>query len=56
MKNNSKKNVSKNSSRASKNEIRSSGLHTHGYKPSGPNTSEGCKPPNVGTGVNKKSK
>lgn len=32
------------------------GLHTNGYKPSGPNTSEGCKPPNVGTGVNKKSK
>lgn len=32
------------------------GLHTNGYRPNGPNTSEGCKPPNVGTGVNKKSK
>ena len=32
------------------------GLHTNGYRPNGPNTSEGCNPPNVGTGVNKKCK
>lgn len=56
MNNNSKKNIAKNASRAIKNDKAGSGLHTRGYKPSGPNTSEGCTPPNVGTGVNKKSK
>lgn len=52
-----KKSNSKNSSQSSKsivsNNGRPQGIHKNGYRPSGPNTSSDCTPPNIGSSVNK---
>lgn len=56
MKKKSNKKIARSASKSIKNDKMDSRLCTYGYKPTGPNTSEGCTPPNVGTGVNKKRK
>ena len=50
-----KKNNNPKTAKSSKS-IAPSSLHKKGYRPSGAETSSGCKPPNVGTSVNKHKK